>query len=136
MKEIETKEIVDGTSVYDCLMQIVKNCDNYQELEEAEKNLKKTETEIMNLKNDIYCYKNNDEALGMYLPHEDKETENGNSDNIKFLELYDDIKNKKKDIDDLSISELILFNAMLNEEINRKLAILENIINSEQPSEE
>lgn len=47
-------------------------------------------------------------------------------DEQKFYDLYDDIKNKRKSIDDLSISEIIVINNMLIEEIDEKLAKIQD----------
>lgn len=43
----------------------------------------------------------------------------------KFFKLYEDVKNEKINIEDLSISEIIVINAMLKEEIDMKLKKLQ-----------
>lgn len=43
----------------------------------------------------------------------------------KFFKLYEDVKNEKINVEDLSISEIIVINAMLKEEIDMKLKKLQ-----------
>ena len=57
------------------------------------------------------------------------ECENKEEEKEKFFRLYEAIKGKKISIDDLSISEIITFNAMLKEEIDIKLEKIQNKIN-------